>query len=85
MTRRMNFCRLTLRRTTSTAANRSLEWVTCEQSKSLGVIGKNLAAFATARDADVKLLLMDGSQRTGRRHDQNLIHRGLAHLGRRVK
>jgi hypothetical protein len=50
------------------------------RTQPLGVIGKNLAALATARDADVKLLLMDGGQRTGRRHDQYFVH-GLA-LGR---
>ena len=32
------------------------------RTQSLGVIGENLTAFATARDADVKLLLMDGGQ-----------------------
>ena len=32
------------------------------RTQSLGIIGENLAAFATARDADVKLLLMDGGQ-----------------------
>ena len=47
------------------------------RTQPLAVIGENLAAFATTRDADVKLLLMDGSQRTGRRYDQYFVH-GLA-------
>jgi hypothetical protein len=45
------------------------------RTQPLGVIGENLAAFATTRDADVKLLLMDGGQRPRRRHDQHFIHR----------
>ena len=45
------------------------------RTQSLGVIGENLAAFTTARDADVKLLLMDGGQRPRRSHDQHFIHR----------
>ena len=32
------------------------------RTQSLGVISKNLAAFTTTRDADVKLLLMDSGQ-----------------------
>ena len=38
------------------------------------VIGEYLAAFTTARDADVKLLLVDRRQRTRRRDDQHFIH-----------
>jgi len=38
------------------------------RTQPITVIGENLAAFTTARDADVKLLLMDGGQRPRRRH-----------------
>jgi len=34
------------------------------RTQSVNVISEHLAAFAPARDADVKLLLMDGRQRT---------------------
>jgi hypothetical protein len=47
------------------------------RAQQLGVIGKNAAGVAPARDADVKLFLMDGGQRTRRSHDQYFIH-GLA-------
>jgi hypothetical protein len=50
----------------STAASRALERVTCERNKSLSSVSENLAAFAPARDADVKLFLIDGGQRTRR-------------------
>src|SRR5438034_9117258 len=38
------------------------------------VISEYLAPFTTARDADVKLLLVDRRQRTRRRDDQHFIH-----------
>lgn len=44
------------------------------RTQPLGVIGENLAAFAPARDANVKLLLMDGCQRPRRCHDQHFVH-----------
>ncbi len=58
----------------SIAARRALESVTCER-KHVAVIGENLAAFAPTRNADVKLFLIDGGQRTRRRDNQNFIHR----------
>ena len=47
------------------------------RAQQFDIVSENLAAFAPARDADVKLLLVDGRQRTRRRDDQNFIH-GLA-------
>jgi hypothetical protein len=42
------------------------------------VIGEHLAVFASTRDADVKLLLVDGRQRTGRRHVDRAAGRASA-------
>ena len=39
------------------------------------VIGEDAAHVAPARDADVKLFLTDGGQRTRRCDDQDFIHR----------
>ena len=44
------------------------------RTQQVRVIRKDLAAFAATRNADVKLLLMDGGQRAGRGHDQHGIH-----------
>ena len=45
------------------------------RAEQIAVVSENLTAFASARDTDVKLFLMDGGQRTRRRDDQHFIHR----------
>ena len=53
------------------------------RTQQFSIIGENLAALAPARNADVKLFLIDGGQRTRRRDDQNFIHRlALGGMGR---
>jgi len=47
------------------------------RAKQVSVIGENLATLSPTRDADVKLFLMDGGQRTRRGNDQHFI-RSLA-------
>ena len=39
----------------------------------IGVIGEDVTAFATARDGDVKLFAINGGERTGGRHEQDVI------------
>ena len=71
----MNFCRLNARN--DFHGGQPFAGMSDVRTQPLNVISEHLAAFASARDADVKLLLMDGGQRTRRRHDQHFIH-GLA-------
>src|SRR5207248_7670688 len=43
----------------------------------IGIIGEDVAAFPAAGDGDVKLFAVDGGERAGRRHEQDVID-GLA-------
>jgi hypothetical protein len=45
------------------------------RTQHLGIVRKDLTAFAATRNTDLKLFLIDGGQRTRRGDQQNLIHR----------
>jgi hypothetical protein len=47
------------------------------RAEQIAVVSENLTTLTPARNADVKLLLINRRQRTRRRDDQNFIH-GLA-------